>query len=311
MQPGRHAPILRHFTLRRLLRVQATILRYLSSMIRINPTQKANLDLHLNPPNNTVPVDNWKLHLEPKSRNRTLQSRLQHVSILDCYGLCSSTPHFTSSESSSEDPDLVPVFLNVYDITPVNACLYWLGLGVHHSGVQVYGVEYAFGTDMEGTPQVFKMEPKNCEGLKFRKGILVGFSRLRAKEAKNMIIDLAEQFQRKNYHLITNNCNHFSTQACLKLTANSIPPWVNRLARIGSLFVKSGSWCRNKILAGNCKGKDAASNKNMKVLSRLMKFKGSISSSSSSSSSSSFSPVFSEVTFTGKSSRWKKSVAPL
>lgn len=30
----------------------------------------------------------------------------------------------------------VPVYLNVYDLTPINGYAYWLGLGVYHSGVQ-------------------------------------------------------------------------------------------------------------------------------------------------------------------------------
>lgn len=30
----------------------------------------------------------------------------------------------------------VPVYLNVYDLTPINSYAYWFGLGVYHSGVQ-------------------------------------------------------------------------------------------------------------------------------------------------------------------------------
>uniref|UniRef100_A0A7N0UAU3 Uncharacterized protein n=1 Tax=Kalanchoe fedtschenkoi TaxID=63787 RepID=A0A7N0UAU3_KALFE len=30
----------------------------------------------------------------------------------------------------------VPVYLNVYDLTPVNGYAYWVGLGIYHSGVQ-------------------------------------------------------------------------------------------------------------------------------------------------------------------------------
>lgn len=30
----------------------------------------------------------------------------------------------------------VPVYLNVYDLTPMNGYAYWFGLGVYHSGVQ-------------------------------------------------------------------------------------------------------------------------------------------------------------------------------
>lgn len=30
----------------------------------------------------------------------------------------------------------VPVYLNVYDLTPINGYAYWVGLGIYHSGVQ-------------------------------------------------------------------------------------------------------------------------------------------------------------------------------
>lgn len=38
----------------------------------------------------------------------------------------------------------VPVFLNVYDLTPINDYAYWFGLGVYHSGVQ--GPSYSSST---------------------------------------------------------------------------------------------------------------------------------------------------------------------
>lgn len=29
-----------------------------------------------------------------------------------------------------------PIYLNVYDISPINKYLYWFGLGIYHSGIQ-------------------------------------------------------------------------------------------------------------------------------------------------------------------------------
>lgn len=37
------------------------------------------------------------------------------------------------------------VFINVYDLTDQNRWTYWCGVGVFHAGLEVYGVEYAYG----------------------------------------------------------------------------------------------------------------------------------------------------------------------
>lgn len=48
------------------------------------------------------------------------------------------------------------VYLNVYDLTPVNNYLYWFGLGVFHSGIEVHGMEYGFGAHDYPTSGVFE-----------------------------------------------------------------------------------------------------------------------------------------------------------
>ncbi|KAF5461364.1 hypothetical protein F2P56_017469 [Juglans regia] len=128
----------------------------------------------------------------------------------------------------------VPVYLNVYDLTPINGYAYWLGLGVYHSGVQVHDVEYAFGAHDHGTSGVFEVEPKRCPGFTFRKSILIGRTDLGPKEVRAFMEKLAEGYCGNTYHLITKNCNHFCNDVCTRLTGKPIPRWVNRLARLGS-----------------------------------------------------------------------------
>ncbi|GER53109.1 PPPDE putative thiol peptidase family protein [Striga asiatica] len=127
----------------------------------------------------------------------------------------------------------VPVYLNVYDLTPINGYAYWLGLGIYHSGVQVHGVEYAFGAHDRSTTGIFEVEPKCCPGFTFRKSILIGRSDLGLKEIRAFMEKLAEEYSGNSYNLITKNCNHFCNDVCLRLTGKSIPRWVNRLARLG------------------------------------------------------------------------------
>ncbi|KAE8729216.1 J-domain protein required for chloroplast accumulation response 1, putative isoform 1 [Hibiscus syriacus] len=106
---------------------------------------------------------------------------------------------FCKGEATSFDPGCAPVYLNVYDLTPINGYFYWAGLGIFHSGVE----EYAFGAHEYPTSGVFEVEPRQCPGFKFRKSIVIGTTSL------DPIKDI-----------------------CYKLTGKHIPKWVNRLAGI-------------------------------------------------------------------------------
>lgn len=130
----------------------------------------------------------------------------------------------------------VPVYLNVYDVTAINGYAYWFGLGVYHSGVQVHGVEYAFGAHDHSATGIFDAEPRMCPGFVFRKSILVGRTDLGPQEVRDLMEELAETYAGNTYHLISKNCNHFCNYVCLRLTGNAIPSWVNRLANLGFLF---------------------------------------------------------------------------
>ncbi|XP_017701474.2 deSI-like protein At4g17486 [Phoenix dactylifera] len=153
-------------------------------------------------------------------------------------GRCSS-----EGRSGQRKTGKVPVYLNVYDLTPINVYAYWLGLGVYHSGVQglgsvvgaVHGVEYAYGAHEHATTGIFEGEPRQCPGFVFRKSILIGRTDLGQREVRALMEELATEYTGNTYNLISKNCNHFCNKACLRLTNKPIPRWVNRLARIGFL----------------------------------------------------------------------------
>lgn len=180
----------------------------------------------------------------------------------------------------------VPVYLNVYDLTPYNGYAYWLGLGVYHSGVQVHGVEYAFGAHEYPSTGIFEGEPKQCEGFTFRKTILIGKTDMSPAEVRAVMEDLAQDYRGNAYNLITKNCNHFCNDACIKLTGNPIPNWVNRLARIGFLCncVLPASLNTTKVRHHKVEDKTPDGEK-MKLRNGSSKICSSNSSSNSSSSS--------------------------
>ncbi|KAI4325226.1 hypothetical protein MLD38_030643 [Melastoma candidum] len=157
--------------------------------------------------------------------------------------LCRGSPGEEASSGS------MPVYLNVYDLTPVNGYAYWVGLGVYHSGVQVHGVEYAYGAHEYPSTGIFEAEPRRCEGFTFRKSLLVGKTNLGPAEVRAVMEELSDTYRGNTYHLITKNCNHFCNDACVRLTGNPIPSWVNRLARIGFYCncVLPASLCSTKV----------------------------------------------------------------
>ncbi|KAL3700550.1 hypothetical protein R1sor_018572 [Riccia sorocarpa] len=146
----------------------------------------------------------------------------------------STTSSSSSSTTSSSWSTRVPIYLNVYDLTPMNGYIYWFGLGIFHSGIEAHGLEYAFGAHDYPTSGVFEVEPRQCPGFTFRKSIMMGSTDTTPQEFRSFIERCADEFSGNSYHLITKNCNHFSNDVCVRLTGREIPGWVNRLAGIGS-----------------------------------------------------------------------------
>ncbi|XP_058190967.1 deSI-like protein At4g17486 isoform X6 [Rhododendron vialii] len=148
---------------------------------------------------------------------------------------------FLRSSSSSKEvggSNRSLLYLNVYDLTPINNYLYWFGFGIFHSGIEVHGLEYGFGAHEYPTSGVFEVEPKSCPGFIFRRSILLGSTDMSCSEFRSFMEHLSGKYHGDSYHLIAKNCNHFTEEVCMRLTGKPIPGWVNRLARL-----VSGSFC--------------------------------------------------------------------
>lgn len=126
------------------------------------------------------------------------------------------------------------VFLNVYDLHPTNdgCCLYNLGYGFYHSGVQIRDQEFTFSQD-----GIIDMPPRTVPPeVRFRQTIEIGSFHGNADAVRRALSDLAEDFRPGSYHILKKNCNTFSNALCLKLAGASIPGYVNRLANIAAMF---------------------------------------------------------------------------
>lgn len=120
------------------------------------------------------------------------------------------------------------VHLNVYDLSDVNDCLYPIGFGLHHSGVEILGSEYSFASGAG----IFTTAPKVVPNAKFREQIHLGDFDGGSVELRKVLDDLEEDFGPTDYNLVRKNCNHFANALCWKLLRRQIPGHVNRLADV-------------------------------------------------------------------------------
>jgi len=139
------------------------------------------------------------------------------------------------SDMSSKSQDLM-VYLNVYDLSEQNNFLYWCGFGVFHTGVEVFGFEYAYGGHDFEASGIFATEPKKPPGpVEFRRSIPMGTCKLTRQEVRRLVVQLGKEYKGNSYHLLQKNCNHFANELCQKLVGKSAPTWVNRLAGLAVL----------------------------------------------------------------------------
>ncbi|KAK4257365.1 hypothetical protein QN277_006961 [Acacia crassicarpa] len=142
----------------------------------------------------------------------------------------------SSSDCNGNKSDCcATVVLNVYDLTPLNNYTHWIGFGIFHSGIEVYGREFGFGAHELSSSGVFEVEPRKCPGFIYRRSITLGQINMHPSEFQTFIENMASEYYGDTYHLISKNCNHFTDDLSRRLTGKRIPGWVNRLANLGAL----------------------------------------------------------------------------
>ena len=126
------------------------------------------------------------------------------------------------------------VKLNVYDLAPVNDWTHGAGVGFYHSGVEVAGREWTFGSGSGSGTGVMEHRPQET-GLPLRESILLGETELSATDVEAQAWDLGRDvFQAARYNLLLLNCNHFAAAYVQALGVAPMPGWVNRTALLGS-----------------------------------------------------------------------------
>ncbi|KAF0992361.1 hypothetical protein HZS_7676 [Henneguya salminicola] len=167
--------------------------------------------------------------------------------------LCGNCSSQTIDEEESNHS--IPVKLNIYDVVDVGPVFSFLGLGVYHSGVEVYdkGI-YAYGGHSEESTGIYSLPPKTCEFFNLpysyrlninKQTVLIGHTKLSEQQIEALVHEMAISYSGNAYRLIQqylfivekfSNCNHFSEELSQKLCQKSIPSYVNRIASLVSSF---------------------------------------------------------------------------
>jgi len=148
-------------------------------------------------------------------------------------------PNLIDSEDfTSPDMARTPVILNVYDMYWTNEYTSNVGLGVFHSGLEIFGTEFAYGGHPFPISGVFEISPRDAEDLgeqfKFKQSLHLGHTDFTEDEVKRIVGELGREYRGDRYHLMSKNCNHFSSALAQILVGKEIPTWVNRLAYMSS-----------------------------------------------------------------------------
>mmetsp|Transcript_13051 Transcript_13051/g.28286 ORF Transcript_13051/g.28286 Transcript_13051/m.28286 type:complete len:700 (-) Transcript_13051:61-2160(-) len=196
----------------------------------------------------------------------------------------SNTTATTSSSAYLEPPRTTnTIRIHVYDLLssdayvelfswgcniPVGRCfhavndgLHAVGSGAYHVGVEVNGIEFAFGAnDIPGLSGVFTCNPRHSPGYQYRTTLDFG-DRATTRNAYNddprrygnqqvsreegvqnfinghlIMQSMAYEYLGCDYDLLRHNCCTFARDACLRLgvAEDEIPSWFHNLASTGA-----------------------------------------------------------------------------
>mmetsp|Transcript_78211 Transcript_78211/g.135641 ORF Transcript_78211/g.135641 Transcript_78211/m.135641 type:complete len:431 (+) Transcript_78211:55-1347(+) len=127
------------------------------------------------------------------------------------------------------------VNVHLYDLSDAFAQLNSVALdllgygGALHVGVEVFGVEWSYGTG-----GVSVSMPKSNRFYAYRQTLSMGRTTLSHDDVESIVIDMHREWSGSEYDLFSKNCGTFCNTFCMRLGVGSLPSWVTRLAEDGA-----------------------------------------------------------------------------
>jgi hypothetical protein len=116
-----------------------------------------------------------------------------------------------------------------------NSSLHSIGTGAYHVGLEINGIEYAFGANStKGLTGIFQCMPKSSPGYQFRTTIDFGNQAVNGRE---IVQKMATEYLGTDYDLLRKNCCTFAYDVCIRLgiSKKDIPSWFHNLAAVGAV----------------------------------------------------------------------------
>lgn len=88
-------------------------------------------------------------------------------------------------------PSRATIYVNIYRLFPASKYLEPIGWGIHHSGVEVFGVEYGYGRGPEGTG-LFQVPPRSYGVGECRETVELGETMLSEREVELVMEELEQ-----------------------------------------------------------------------------------------------------------------------
>jgi len=158
-------------------------------------------------------------------------------------------------ETDSPPKNRTEVWLNTYDLLMTNYTTSKFGLGIYHTGVVIYGVEYCYSGPQEGKLHLEVTGLRTTtpgdsswiEDAVFREPILVGHSKLSPFEVNSIYLEMCKEYKGPSYNVLNRNCNHFTRDFLLKILDQEslkargyyqgediLPPYIDRITKIAT-----------------------------------------------------------------------------